>query len=79
MEIDGNTSPELAIKIAYDSARRMRNGGADPDTLPNLLKEFVEDPYRTSTLLTYIRAGFCAGFRCEGLPWRRQIDIENRS
>ena len=77
MQINETTSPELAIKIAYDFGRNLRARGAEPDVYDQLESECVDQPYSGNPLLKYIRAGFKAGFNYEGLPWRRQIDAPN--
>lgn len=74
MDISPTTSPELAIKIAYDYARNLRAQGAEQTVFPQLVTECVDGPYADSPLLKYIRAGFKAGFASNSLPWRRQIE-----
>ena len=77
MNLQNDTSPELAIKIAYDFARKLRITGAAEARFTEHLEKWVNDPYRNSALLVYIRAGFTAGFKGDVLPWRR--DIERKS
>ena len=74
VEILKETSPELAIKIAYDFAKGLRVKGAQDEGLSALLVEWVKQPFAESPLLPYIRAGFTAGFNSGALPWRRQIE-----
>jgi len=76
VEILKQTSPELAIKIAYDFARGLRIKGAQEDALSSLLDTWVNTPFEHNELLRYIKAGFIAGFRFESLPWKRQIDAQ---
>lgn len=78
VEILKNTSPELAIKIAYDFGRSVRMKEADGDNLPTMLKQWVTVPFSDNPLHKYIKAGFLAGFNFEPLPWKRRIDdVEN--
>ena len=74
VEILKNTSPELAIKIAYDFGRSLRMKEADGDGLPALLNKWVTVPFGESPLHKYIKAGFLAGFNFDSLPWKRRID-----
>jgi hypothetical protein len=74
VQITNQTSPEDAIKIAYDFARSLRVQGASVVDLPLLLGKWVEEVYRHDPRLTYIRGGFVAGFHFAPLPWRRHID-----
>ena len=74
VEILKGTSPELAIKIAYDFGRSLRLKGQDGDDLPELLEQWVLVPFGDSPLLRYIHAGFIAGHGLKPLPWKRQID-----
>ena len=74
LEILKDTSPELAIKIAYDFARGLNIKGADDSELPHLLDAWVTKPYRENPLYPYLAAGFIAGFHGGPLPWKRQID-----
>jgi hypothetical protein len=73
-EILGETSPELAIKLAYDYGRDVRQGGAAADELARLLGQRIDLPFKDSPLLRYVRIGFSAGFEGEALPRRRHID-----
>jgi hypothetical protein len=72
--IPPHTAPELAIKIAYDFARKHRMEGADESEYPALLQDNVERIFSDTTLLRYVRAGFRAGFFSQPLPWRRDIE-----
>jgi hypothetical protein len=74
MQITPGTSPEAAIKIAYDFARGLRRSGAHDHELQQELFAFVDTPHRNSPLLRYLRAGFAAGYRGTALPWVREID-----
>jgi hypothetical protein len=74
MRIAPDTSPEAAIKLAYDYARTMRRTGAADSDLEADVLELVETPYRESPVLRYLRAGFIAGYRGTSLPWVREID-----
>src|SRR5205085_6136785 len=76
VEILKGTSPELAIKIAYDFGRGLRMKGGEEEDLPRLLETWVAAPFKDSPLLPYIRAGFVAGHGFKSLPWRRQIEQE---
>jgi hypothetical protein len=72
--IKDGTSPEMAIKLAYDFARGLRGTGVGEPDFAEKLKTLVETPYADSPLLLYLRAGFTAGYFHEMLPWRRQIE-----
>lgn len=74
MEIKTGTSPELAIKIAYDFARSLRAKGATEEQFRDQLEIWVEKQHATSPIIRYIRAGFAAGYTWQQLPWKRQID-----
>jgi hypothetical protein len=74
MKIACDTSPEAAIKIAYDYARALRRSGAAEADLEADVFEMVETPHRDDPLLRYLRAGFIAGFRGVNLPWVKEID-----
>ena len=74
MQIAPNTSPEAAIKIAYDYARALRRSGAAEGDLAAEVAGLVETPHRDSPLLRYLRAGFIAGYRGVNLPWVKEID-----
>ena len=74
VEILKNTSPELAIKIAYDFGRSLRMKEADASNLPALLNKWVTVPFEDNPLKKYIKAGFLAGFNFQPLPWKRQIE-----
>ena len=74
MIIKEGTSPEMAIKLAYDFARGLRGKGAAESDFAEHLQGLVETPYADSPLLLYVRAGFTAGYFYEMLPWRRQIE-----
>ena len=68
------TSPELAIKIAYDFGRNLRIEGAEVDELPELIAAHIDRPLADSVVRVYARAGFIAGFHFASLPWRREVD-----
>lgn len=74
LEILKTTSPELAIKIAYDFGRSLRASEGDDLSLSVLLDKWVTTPFQDNPLQRYIKAGFTAGFNFEALPWKRQID-----
>ena len=74
MQVARDTSPEAAIKIAYDYARSLRRSGAAESDLEAEVFELVETPHRDSALLRYLRAGFIAGYRGVNLPWVKEID-----
>jgi hypothetical protein len=74
MKIARDTSPEAAIKIAYDYARALRRSGAAEADLQAEVFELVETPHRENPLLRYLRAGFVAGYRGVNLPWVKEID-----
>ena len=78
MDIKPDTSPELAIKIAYDFAKTLRSKGATDRQIADQLDIWVEKPFRTSVQLIYARAGFTAGYHWEMLPWRREIEASER-
>lgn len=79
LTITENLSPELAIKMAYDFARRLRMTGWTESDFPECLGRLVEAHYCASPLLIYIRAGFSAGYFYDSLPWRRQIEATSQS
>ena len=74
MKIARDTSPEAAIKIAYDYARSLRRSGVASEDLEADVIELVETPHRDDPLLRYLRAGFIAGYRGVNLPWVKEID-----
>jgi hypothetical protein len=76
VQVNSTTSPEQAIKIAYDFARNLRINGVAAADLPHLLANNVEKPYSACRLLIYLRAGFVAGFDGQALPWRREIEAK---
>ncbi len=73
LEIHLGTSPELAIKVAYDFARKLRMEGASERDFDNLLTNWA-GPFDGTPLALYVRSGFTAGYHFLSLPWRRQID-----
>lgn len=79
LDIGSDTSPELAIKIAYDFGRNLRTKGAEEEDFSKLLVECVQQPHGEGPLLPYIMAGFTAGFHYQSLPWRRQIEAQSGS
>ena len=74
MIINEGTSPEMAIKLAYDFARSLRGTGVAESDFAEHLHRLVETSYADSPLLLYVRAGFTAGYFYKMLPWRRQIE-----
>lgn len=76
LEILKNTSPEAAIKFAYDFARGLRLKEADAGTLNELLQRWVTIPFQDNPLQRYIKGGFIAGYTLGPLPWKQQIDEE---
>lgn len=73
MDVPKDLSPENAIKTAYDFARNLRYSGAVDEHLDEHLTQWVE-PFASTLLYRYLRAGFVAGYNCDKLPWRREID-----
>jgi len=73
-----DSSPELAIKAAYDFGRALRIDGAELDELAALLTAHVDGPLADSAVRVYARAGFIAGFHFASLPWRREVDATRR-
>ena len=73
MHIAVGTSPEEAIKAAYDFAKVLRDGGMGEDDFSEQCTVWVDHRYTTNALLPYIRAGFEAGFFGKALPWVRQV------
>jgi hypothetical protein len=68
------TSPELAIKVAYDFGRKLRVDGTDDTHVDDLTAKYVDPDFFGLPLHLYVRAGFIAGVRCLALPWRRDIE-----
>jgi hypothetical protein len=78
LEIDSNASPEIAIKLAYDHARRLRGAGRHENEFAAQVALHVEQPFHDNPLLIYVRAGFSAGYFFDSLPWRREIEASSR-
>lgn len=76
MDIQRDTSPELAIKIAYDFGRKLRTQANDGNEFSEVLASHVAGPFADHSLLPYVIAGFTAGYHFEALPWRRQIEAK---
>jgi hypothetical protein len=76
-EILKETSPELAIKVAYDFGRKLaRQDVLDVD---DALADHVDPSFRGTSLYIYVRAGFISGLSGTALPWRRDIEAEAAS
>jgi hypothetical protein len=73
LDVPKDISPENAIKLAYDFARDLRYRGAADGQLAMHLTQWVE-PFASTPLYRYLRAGFIAGYNCDTLPWRREIE-----
>src|SRR4051812_5371750 len=71
-EILKETSPELAIKVAYDYGRKVAR--QDMLDIDDAIAEHVDPAFRGTSLYIYIRAGFVAGLGSKALPWRRDIE-----
>ena len=78
MQISTDTSPDAAIKIAYDFARALRRGSAREQDLSDDLHEWISSRFRGSRLLRYMHAGFTAGYLGQNLPWVKDIDGPTR-
>jgi hypothetical protein len=79
MHIGAGTSPEVAIKTAFDFGRVLRDGGAEETDYAQQRLIWVDRRYTTHPMLPYIVAGFEAGFLGKPLPWVRQIDAAHRA
>ena len=73
LDIRPDTSPEVAIKQAYDFAWSLRINGANEHDFQILMAQWTKR-FGTSPLVPYIRGGFSAGFHFEPLPWKRAIE-----
>jgi len=74
MHIGAGTSAEVAIKIAFDFGKVLRESGAEEDDCAHQRLIWVDRRYAANPLLPYIAAGFEAGYLNKPLPWVRQID-----
>ena len=74
MHIGTGASPEVAIKVAFDFGKVLREGGAEEGDYAGQRLIWVDQRYATHPLLPYLVAGFEAGYLNKPLPWVRQVD-----
>jgi hypothetical protein len=74
MHIGTGTSAEVAIKLAFDFGKVLRSGGAEEGDYDRQRLIWVDQRYATHPMMSYIVAGFEAGYLNKALPWVRQID-----